>query len=378
MNFDFTEHEKAVCEQVKDVFRKKGASSPAVLETADVDETRRVTLQSQRDLAEIGYLALGVEDGRHSPGLVVAQEWLAAASPSLFMSVEVTARILGRLVARYGSEAQKSALLDPIKDGRIIGAVALSEGGLSIEDRTLKTAATPENRGFSLNGVKACVVNGPVADWTAVAAGTKGGNGFFLLRSGSQGLFVGARSRTLGYEGMVAAAMSFENCPILPEQVIGPFEGCEVFRDVRKWENQVLTSASLGSIKSSYEAALQFAKHHMSGGKPIIAYQEVGFKLAEMFTLLQTAELLACRAAWMDETGDREADLLLRSAKVFCSESAEEVASKAIQVMGLFGYLKGNAAEMAYRDAKYVQVAGTSTEISRVKIGDELLGWNQI
>jgi alkylation response protein AidB-like acyl-CoA dehydrogenase len=376
MNFDFSGSEKTVCEQIKDLFREKGATSLAALETADMEEIRRLTLQCQRDLAEIGYLALGVEDGRHSPGLVAAQEWLAAASPSLFMSVEVSARILGRLVAGYGSEAQRAALFEPIKDGRIIGAVALSEGGLSFEDGTLKTTATNENGGFSLTGVKACVVNGPVADWTAVGASTGEGNGIFLLRSGSEGLFVGARSRTLGYEGMAAAAMSFENCLIPPEQVIGPFEGCEVFRDVRKWEDQVLTSASLGCIRSSYEAALQYAKHHTSGGRPIIAYQEVGFKLAEMFTLLQTAELLACRAAWMDEKGDTEADLLLRSAKVFCTESAEEVASKALQVMGTFGYLRGNGAEMAYRDAKYVQVAGTSLEISRVKIGDELLGWN--
>jgi alkylation response protein AidB-like acyl-CoA dehydrogenase len=376
MNFDFTEHEKSICEQMRFVFREKGASPLAALETDDIDEIRRMTLQYQMGLAEIGYLALGVEDGSHSPGLVAAQEELAAVSPSLFISVEVTARILGRLVARYGSEAQKSTFLDPIKGGRIVGAVALSEGGLSFEDGSLKTTATPEKGGFSLTGVKASVVNGPVADWTAVAATTGDGNGFFLLRGGSQGLFVGKRSRTLGYESMAVAAMSFENGRIPPDHVIGPFEGRQVFRDVRKWEDQVLTSASLGCTKSSYEAALQFAKHHMSGGKPIIAYQEVGFKLAEMFTLLQTAELLACRAAWMDKTGDREAGLLLRSAKVFCAESAEEVASKALQVMGTFGYLRGNGAELAYRDAKYGQVAGTSTEISRVKIGDELLGWH--
>jgi alkylation response protein AidB-like acyl-CoA dehydrogenase len=376
MNFDFTEREKAICEQIQGVFREKGLSSLGAFEAAGIDEVRRVTLQCQRDLAQIGYMALGVEDGKHSPALVAVQERLAAAAPSLFISVEVTARILGRLIARYGSEAQKSAFLDPIKNGRIMGAVALSEGGLSFEDGTLKTTAAVENGGFSINGVKACVVNGPVADWTAVGATSGGGNGFFLLRSGSQGLFVGERSMALGYDGMASAAMSFKSSRVPPEQVIGPFEGCQVFKDVRRWEDQVLISASLGCGKSSYEAALQFAKHHLSGGKPIIAYQEVGFKLAEMFTLLQTAELLACRAAWMDETGDREADLLLRSAKVFCAESAEEVASKALQVMGTFGCLKGNAAEMAYRDAKYVQVAGTSTEISRVKIGDELLGWN--
>jgi alkylation response protein AidB-like acyl-CoA dehydrogenase len=375
MNFDFTERERGICDRIKGVFREQNISPLAALETGDLGEIRRVTLECQHDLAEIGYLSLGVDEGKHSPGLVAAQEWLAATSPSLFISVELTARILGRLVALYGSEAQKAAFLAPIKEGRTIGAVALSEGGLSLEDGTLKTHAVSESGGFSLTGAKACVVNGPLAHWTAVGASTGGGNGFFLLRESSQGLFVGTRSKTLGYDGMAAAAMSFEKCRVPPEQVIGPFEGCQVFRDVRKWEDQALTSASLGCIRSSYEAALQFAKDHTSAGKPIMAYQEIGFKLAEMFTLLQTAELLACRAAWMDETGESEAEILLRSAKVFCTESAEEVASKALQVMGTFGYLKGNSAEMAYRDAKYVQVAGTSTEISRVKIGDALLEW---
>jgi len=376
MNFDFTENERVICERIQGVLRETGISPLGALESAEIDELRRVTLQYQGQLAKIGYMSLGVEDGTHSPGLVAAQQSLAAASPSLFVSIEVTARILGRLVARHGSEAQKRALLGPIKEGRIVGAVSLSEGGLSFEDGTLKTNATPENGGFSVTGVKTCVVNGPVADWTAVGATTGRGNGFFLLRGRSQGMFVGERSRALGYDGLATAAMSFEKCRVPQEQVIGPFEGRDLFRDVRKWEDQVLVSASLGCTRSSYEAALQFAKQHMSGGKPVITYQEVGFKLAEMFTLLQTAELLACRAAWMDETGNREADLLLRSAKVFCAESAEEVASKALQVMGTFGYLRGNPAEMAYRDAKYGQVAGTSTEISRVKIGDELLGWS--
>ena len=118
---------------------------------------------------------------------------------------------------------------------------------------------------------------------------------------------------------------------------------------------------------------MDYAKNHKSGGKPIIAYQEVGFKLAEMLTLLQTAQLLAYRAAWMAETGDREAPVLARCAKVFCTESAEKSASYALQILGGRGYLSGNPAEEGYREAKYLQIAGTSSEISRMKIADELL-----
>jgi len=143
---------------------------------------------------------------------------------------------------------------------------------------------------------------------------------------------------------------------------------------VRSWEDQALTAAGLGQIKRSFDAALNYAKSHKSGGKPIIAYQEVGFKLAEMLTLFQTAQLLAYRAGWMEETGEREAPTLAYCAKVFCTESAEKVASHALQILGGQGYISGNAAEEGYRDAKYLQIAGTSSEISRMKIADKVLG----
>ena len=95
--------------------------------------------------------------------------------------------------------------------------------------------------------------------------------------------------------------------------------------------------------------------------------------MAEMLTLLHTAQLLAYRAAWMVETGDREAGVLVHCAKVFSSESAEEVASSALQILGGKGYVQGNPAEEGYRNAKYLRIAGTSSEISRMKIGDEVL-----
>jgi alkylation response protein AidB-like acyl-CoA dehydrogenase len=143
---------------------------------------------------------------------------------------------------------------------------------------------------------------------------------------------------------------------------------------VRSWEDEILTAAGLGLMRSALDSAAEYARVHKSGGKPIIAYQEIGFKLAEMLTLLQTAQLLAYRAAWMAETGDQEAELLGHCAKVFCAESAERITSASMQILGQHGYLRGHPAEEGFRNAKYLQIAGTSTEISRVKIGDSVLG----
>jgi len=127
-------------------------------------------------------------------------------------------------------------------------------------------------------------------------------------------------------------------------------------------------------MKAAFEAARDYAKAHKSGGKPIIAYQEVGFKLAEMLTLFQTSQLFAYRAAWGADENPKDADSLTLSAKVFLTESAEKVASFALQILAGSGYQAGNAAERAFRCSKYLQIAGTSTEISRVKIGDAAMG----
>lgn len=144
---------------------------------------------------------------------------------------------------------------------------------------------------------------------------------------------------------------------------------------LRQWEDQVLLGASLGLSKTAFESARDYAKSHKSGGKPIIAYQEVGFKLAEMLTLFQTAQLLAYRTAWNLDTAAAEADELVDCAKVFCTEAAEQIASEALKILGGAGFTAGNPVEQAYRCAKYGQIAGTSTEIARVNIGDAALGY---
>jgi acyl-CoA dehydrogenase len=373
MNFDMGEAEKQVCGKVRELFTEDTAAELIGMEAIALEDVRRITLGWLTSLGEAGYPMSMVENGRSSVSLVVNQEQLAGLAPALFLSVEASVRIFGRLVARFGTEAQRNGVLPDLIRGKCIGAVALSENSMNIENDALHTTGVSSRDGFHVTGCKGHVVNGAIADWIAVAGKIDGREGpaFFLVEKGSKGLSIGDRLATLGYEGASISPIELDNSPVPATHVI--HMDSAALQTVRMWEDQVLTAASLGLMRRSFDTALQYAKTHRSGGKPIIAYQEVGFKLAEMLTLFQTAQLLAYRAAWMSESEDREADVLAHGAKVFCSESAEKVTSEALQILGGKGYVRGNPVEAGYRDAKYLQIAGTSTEISRMKIGDWVL-----
>jgi alkylation response protein AidB-like acyl-CoA dehydrogenase len=372
MNFDPGEKELSIATKVRALFGEDSRDFLARGESRDPQQTRDSFLKWMKRLAQAGYLDLGLLDGKNSVSLVATRESLAAVSPSLFLSVEVSTRLFGRLIALYGTSDQRAALLPALQDGRIIGAVGLSEAGMNLES-ALETHAVAAGPDFLIAGEKGHVVNAPIADWIAVAGKTNSRLAFFLLKGGQEGLSIGGRLPTLGYDGVTISALSLRNCRVSSGNCLGPFENDDPLRKVRSWEDEILTAASLGLMKTALETASDYARSHKSGGKPIIAYQEIGFKLAEMLTLLQTAQLLAYRAAWMVETGDREAELLSRCAKVFCAESAERITSASMQILGQQGYLRGHPAEEGFRNAKYLQIAGTSTEISRVKIGDRLL-----
>jgi len=170
-------------------------------------------------LAQAGYLDLGLRDGKNRVSLVAIRESLAAVAPSLFVSVEVSTRLFGRLISVYGTSDQKADLLPAIQEGRLIGAVGLSEAGMNIEG-SLETLALSTGSDFLVSGSKGHVVNAPIADWIAVAGKTNGRLAFFLLKADSEGLSIGPRLSTPGYDGVAIAPLSLRDCPHLPANAL--------------------------------------------------------------------------------------------------------------------------------------------------------------
>lgn len=376
MNYDFTETELEFFADIAEGMKSLGDIEP--LERRDIPGNKEYIGRVLEMLSKTPYLKLGAETVEGLNGqlsLMGAMEVLSDISPSAFLSVEASARLFARAVSLWASHDQKQRFLAPILEGKNIGALGLSEASMNIENDSLGAAGEKQGESVIISGAKQYVINAPIADWIAVVGSCQGEHALFVIEKDTAGMMIDPSLETMGYQGTPISGITLENCEIPAEQVIFPAAGSSMPAVLRIWENQILLGASLGLAKTAFDTAMNYAKTHQSGGKPVIAYQEVGFKLSEMLTLLQTSQLLAYRAAWTLETAPDEAEELVLCAKVFCTESCEQICSEALKILGGSGYIYGNRAERAYRCAKFGQIAGTSTEIGRVKIGDAELGY---
>jgi alkylation response protein AidB-like acyl-CoA dehydrogenase len=373
MNFDFTPEEQAWLDQL--AAERSGEDPLAVDETTVARAKARSVLER---LAAAGYLKLGVRppDTGEAVVALAAMETLAAGARSTMLTAAMSTRMLGRAIAAWGSEAQRARWLRPLTEGRSLGALALSEASLNVDNDPLETGVRHDGDGLRLSGEKSFVINAPLADVIGVVGLQPDRRpALFLIPGEAEGLRVDARIQIMGHEGLWVADLRVEDTPVDTATVIQPPAAVDLLDQLRLWENEILTAQALGLMRSAYEAARDYAKSHRTGGKPIIAYQEVGFKLSEMLTLRQTAQLLAYRAVWTTAVDPKAGRSLNWCAKVFSTEAAEQVAGHALRILGKAGCSAGSAAAGAYRAVKLTQIGGTSTEIARVKIGDAALGY---
>ena len=380
MNFDWKPEESELRTRIAGLFDGPALLEVESMEEADLTGLKPITGQFINRLAETGYLGLGL--GPEAVGealtLAAAQEELANISGSLFLAVEVTARLFGGLLAGYGNGKIKETILEPLKSGKVIGAVAMAEPGGVEPQPDFATTGTKQGTNYLVSGRKSFVTNGPLADWLAVAGRVEGRPAFFLVKPGQEGLTMGPRLKTLGYNGLAASTLELSGVEVAEDLVLGPFDQEEPLVFARQVQDMVLALASVGLISRTLAAANTYARTYHRGAKPIYAHQEVRFKIADMFTLYQSTQLLCYRAAWFMASGNKEAGVLVGCAKVFCAEAAEKIAGLALQIMAGQGYVSGNTVERGYRDAKYAALAGTTSEVSRMNIADDILRRNAV
>lgn len=382
MNFDWTEEEQKLRDDLDALFDDDTRAALASLETARPDEIRETVGQMLTRLAPTGYLEVAAQgDGMaEAVRLVAGQEVVAGASGALFLAAEASARLFATLVATHGSDPIQAVLLSPVRAGELVGAVALSHGA-SEGGAHMDVTATRDGDRIRLSGRKGFVTNGPIADWVAVSADLDGRTVVGLVKTDSTGFIRGPRLDTLGFRGLAVCPVELEELVLDADHVLGLDGGVDL-EPLRRLEDLSLCMASVGLLHRAFEAAKDHANTHQRGGKPLMGYQEIRFKLAEMLTLHQTSQLYAYRAAWLlaDSHGPEafDAAAVARSAKVFTAEAAERVATAAAQILAGQGFVSGNAVEQAYRDAKYFGLAGTTTEVARMAIADELLERNPI
>ncbi|MFD3700106.1 acyl-CoA dehydrogenase family protein [Streptomyces sp. NPDC058646] len=334
-----------------------------------------------RELGDAGWLAaLDPQAGPSAPGedhraLCLRREALAYAEDLADFAFSIQA-LAATPVVRYGTEAQQRRLLPGMARGSLIGAFAVSEKEAGSDVASVALAATRTDDGsYRLNGRKAWIANGTIADVFVVIARTGEGPGplgltAFLVPAGTPGLRV---ERIDAIAPRSFAHLHFEDCPLPADAVLGrPGKGFVVAVDLLERFRTTVGAAALGFARRAFDTALAHVRGREAYGATLFDLQLVKAALADMEVQLNAAALLVARAAWETDRGSRRFARHSNIAKVHATEAAQGVVDAAVQLLGAAGIVQGGVTERLYRQIRSLRIYEGTSETLRMAIAGSL------
>jgi alkylation response protein AidB-like acyl-CoA dehydrogenase len=281
-------------------------------------------------------------------------------------------------ILQFGTDLQKEKCLPRLATAEWLGAWGLTEANTGSDAGNMQTTATRDGDDWILNGTKCWITHGKSCDLAVVIARTgpprtSGNSTAFIVEKGTPGFTGGKKENKLGMRASETAEMIFEDCRIPDGNRIGQVgEGFRQSLKVLDGGRISIAALSVGIAKGAYEASLQYAKERHQFDRPIADFQGISFKLADMATEIEVAELLTLQAAGKKMAGlpmTKEAAM----AKYYASEVAVKVATDAVQIFGGYGYTKDFPVEKYYRDSKLCTIGEGTSEIQKIVIAREIL-----
>jgi butyryl-CoA dehydrogenase len=353
-----------------------GVLAPAA---AAADEAGAFAPETLRQTAEVGLLGMLVPEqhggaGVDTLGYALAMEEVARACAAMATVLNVNNALVCEPLLRAGSAAQQARWLPALCRGEALGAFCLSEPETGSDVASTQTRAG----GWRLDGQKTWVTNGGLAGVYVVFAATTPeaqGRGLsaFLVEEGAAGLSIGPPLEKLGIRGSVTTDLTLTDCRVGADALLGRRdEGFGLAMQTLELGRIGIAAQALGIAQASLDAALAYAQEREQFGRPIAEFQGLRWMLADMALAVDAARLLTYRAAWLRDAGQpygRAAAM----AKLHASETAMQVATKAIQVHGGYGYMRESPVQRYFRDAKITEIYEGTSEIQRIVIAADLL-----
>jgi butyryl-CoA dehydrogenase len=345
----------------------------------ELDETGRFPAELIKQLAEMGFMGMMVPEEYGGAGMdtlsyILALEEICAGCASTGVIMSVNNSLVCAPLVMFGTEEQKKKYLAPLAKGEKLGCFALSEPGSGSDAAALKTVARRDGAHYVLNGTKNFITNGREAETSLVfatidpAKGHKGVTAFIVEKS-TPGYSVGKLEDKLGITASSTAQIHFDNVRVPVANRLGEEgQGFKVALATLDGGRIGIAAQALGIASAAHEAAKKFAREREAFGAPIAKLQGIQWHIADMATRLEAARLLVWRAAAKKDSGERytkEAAM----AKLYASEMATWLTTKAIQVHGGYGYIKEYPVERHFRDAKITEIYEGTSEIQRNIIG---------
>ncbi|XAH24607.1 acyl-CoA dehydrogenase family protein [Xylophilus sp. GW821-FHT01B05] len=342
------------------------------------DREHHFPREAHQGLAALGAYGICVPEELGGAGLdylslALVLEEVAAGDGGTSTAISVTNCPVNAILLRYGNPQQQRQWLEPLAQGRMLGAFCLTEPQAGSDASSLRSTARREGDHYVLDGSKQFITsgkNGQVAIVIAVTdkAAGKRGMSAFLVPTDAPGYTVARLEDKLGQHSSDTALVQLDGCRIPVENRIGAEgEGYKIALGGLEGGRIGIAAQSIGMARSAFEVALQYAKERQAFGGAIFEQQAVGFRLADCATQIEAARQLVWHAAALRDAG-RPCLQEAAMAKLFASEMAERVCSAAIQTLGGYGYVNDFPLERIYRDVRVCQIYEGTSDIQRLLI----------
>lgn len=349
----------------------------------DWDESQHFPIETMRQMGELGLLGVLVPEAYGGSGFGYFEYYTAISEVaricgSIGLSVAAHNSLCTGHILQFGSEAQKKKWLPKLASGEWIGAWGLTESNTGSDALRMKTTAVKDGDHYVLNGTKNWITHGISGDVAVVLVRTgelldSRGITAIVVERGTPGFKAGKKENKLGMRASETAELIFEDCRVPAENVLGNVgEGFIQAMKVLDGGRISIAALSLGIAKGAFDAAVKYSKEREQFGKPISRFQAISFKLADMATEIEAAELLTLQAADLKNKG-KEVTKQSAMAKYYASEVAVRCATEAVQIFGGYGYTKDFPVEKFYRDSKLCTIGEGTSEIQKLVISRKIL-----
>ena len=374
MEYRLTEDQLMLRDVIRKFVKKEVKPSVKVME-----ETKKFPTELIKRMGELGLMGIPISPEVSGAGMdftsyVLAIHELSKESAALGVILSVHTSVGTKPIVDFGTKKQIKKYVPKLTTGKYLGAFALTEPSAGSDAASLKTTAVKKEDYYLLNGSKVFITNGNEADTFITFAKTNTEEvSAFIIEKDFPGLKIGKNENKMGLRGTSTVELFFENCEVPAEQLLGKEgEGFKIAMANLNIGRIGIAAQALGIAEGALNYAIDYAKIREQFSKPISSQQGISFKLADMATKVEAAQLLTYQAANMVER-NIECRKEVSMAKMFASKTAMEVAIEAVQIFGGYGYTEDYPVERFFRDAKVTGIYEGTSEIQHIVIGKELL-----
>ena len=378
MAYHLTEEQRMIQTMVRDFARD--VIMPGA---AERDKTKEFPMEIIKSMGELGLMGMNVPAEYNGAGVdtvsySVAMQEIAYADASVAVVMSVHNSVACGPIYLFGSDYLKEHYLKRLTTGELIGSFAITEPGAGSDPAGQRTRAARDGDSYVLNGNKIFISTGKNSNITVVTAYTDRdrkhkGISAFVVQKGTPGFYVGKQEEKMGLLASDTVELIFEDCRVPAENLLGQEgDGFTVAMTSLDGGRIGIASQSVGLSQACLDAAICYARERVQFNKPIAQFQGISWMIADMATQVEAARLLTFNAAAMKDRGENFT-AAASMAKLFASETANQVAYKALQIHGGYGYTKDFPIERYYRDARVFTIYEGTSEIQRTVIAKRYL-----